>query len=212
MNRTIQSLIILTAAWTYSAFSSAADTGWIVGGGIGKSRFTLKPPSEYHEDEDDKISQSASSIAYEAFVGYKFNPYISAELGYLDLGEYKISGSSGDVSANASARVSGQTLTAIWSYPINKQWRVFARTGLLAGTARTSASVTRADASTTTYSQNQQSGILPVWGIGIAYALGDQWEIRGQYQDIGAAKVAESSGARVKLKDDLWSLNIAYGF
>lgn len=211
MNRTIQSLT-LTAALAYSAFSIAADTGWIVGGGIGKSRFTLKPPSGYSVDEAG-ISQSASSIAYEAFIGYKFNPYISAELGYLDLGEYKISASSGDLSADASARVSGQTLTAIWSYPINKQWRVFARTGLLAGTARTSASVVnRSDGSSATYSQNQQSGILPVWGIGIAYALGDQWEIRGQYQDIGAAKVAESSGTRVKLKDDLWSLNIAYGF
>lgn len=210
MNRTLQSLI-LTAALAYSAFSSAADTGWIVGGGIGKSRFTLKPPSEYAVD-DAGISQSASSLAYEAFVGYKFNPYISAELGYLDLREYKISASSGGASANASARVSGQTLSALWSYPINKQWRVFARTGLLAGTARTSAAVTRADASSTTYSQNQQSGILPVWGLGIAYGFGERWEIRGQYQDIGAAKVAESGGTRVKLKDDLWSLNIAYGF
>jgi OOP family OmpA-OmpF porin len=204
----INKSIALASFLACPVLASAADSNWSVGGGLGQSRFTLKPPAEYSLAG---TSESDSSLAYDFFVGYKINPYIALEGGYLNLGEYKISGTKGDSSAQASAKVSGLTLAALWKYPINDQWSVFARTGLMAGTAKTSASVNTPSESSS-YSQNSHSGVLPIWGLGVGYAVSKQWEVRAQYQDIGASKIAEGAGKSVKLRNDLWSLSLAYQF
>jgi OOP family OmpA-OmpF porin len=200
--------IIVVSATLFSLVASAADNNWVVGGGLGQSIFKLKTPAEYSVSG---ASETAKSTAYDFFIGYKINTYIAVEAGYLNLGEYKISGSRGNSSAQASAKVSGVTLAALWKYPLNDQWTVFARTGLIAGTAKTSVTVNNPP-NASSYNQDNSSGVLPVWGLGVAYALNQEWEVRGQYQDIGATKVAEGAGSQVKLRDELWSLSLAYQF
>lgn len=203
----IMAKLACVAVWALATHAVAGDT-WYVGGDLGQSRFTAKPPSGYSLDG---ISQSRSSTAFELFAGYKVNPYIAVELGYLDLGKYRVSGERGIDSANASAKASGFTLAALWKYPINEQWSVFARTGMLVGSAKTELFVSNPPKSAT-YTQKNYSGVLPVLGLGVAYAIDKQWELRAQYQDIGATSVAEYAGSRVKLKDSLWSLGLSYAF
>ncbi|MEI7430414.1 MAG: outer membrane beta-barrel protein, partial [Betaproteobacteria bacterium] len=178
-------LIIGFSVLFYSIMASAADSNWVIGGGLGQSIFKLNAPAGYSVSG---ASETAKSTAYDFFIGYKINTYIAVEAGYLNLGEYKISGSRGNSSAQASAKISGVTLAALWKYPLNDQWSVFARTGLIAGTAKTSVTVNNPP-NASSYNQDNNSGVLPVWGLGVGYAINKEWEVRGQYQDIGATKV-----------------------
>ena len=205
--KTALNVSLLLAALTCTAAANAAD-GWFVGGDLGQSRFTLKPPGGYSLSG---TTQNATSTAYDLHVGYNFNRYVGVEAGYLDLGEYSISATQGSASARAKARASGVTLAALWKLPLNEQWSVFLRTGVLAGSAKTDLSISNPPDSAS-YSQTNYSGILPVLGVGATYAISKQWEVRAQYQDIGATKVAESAGTRIKLKDALWTLGVTYGF
>ena len=84
---------------------SAADNerGFYLGGGVGQ--FNLKLDDV--DQTDDAIERlDDDDTAWKAFVGYRFNPFLSLEAAYVDFGRpsdrFETSGSGGDFSADVS--------------------------------------------------------------------------------------------------------------
>jgi hypothetical protein len=84
---------------------SAADNerGFYLGGGVGQ--FNLKLDDV--DQTDDAIERlDDDDTAWKAFVGYRFNPFLSLEAAYVDFGRpsdrFETSGSGGDFSADIS--------------------------------------------------------------------------------------------------------------
>lgn len=186
-----------------TAFSSAQaqESNWYVGGEIGRSDFSLKLPSGYSTSSPG-VSQDKTDTAFGALIGYKATSYLNLEAGYLDLGKYKLN-VDGD---HGSAKINGLTLSALWKLQVSPQWALFAKTGIMASRAKGEVQTTGAS-----YSQTKSS-VVPVIGIGIDYAIDRNWTIRGQYQDIGAAKLVEQMGTSIKMHDQVLSFGVNYNF
>lgn len=191
-------LLIAAPSMSFAQHSSS----WYVGGEFGQSDFSLKLPGGYSAS-DPSVQQDKRDNSYAIYAGYSFNSYVSAEVGYIDLGQYSVKTTSGD---SASAKLQGLTINAIWKLPLNSQWTVFAKTGLVSTHASAEARVSGIG-----YSQSR-SVWEPVIGVGVDFALDKHWTLRGQYQDVGAASVAEAVGEKVKLSDSLLSFGVVYGF
>jgi OmpA-OmpF porin, OOP family len=194
--------------------SAEERPSWYVGADLGRSSYTLKLPGEYNlsslNTTNSSYSEKRNSTGVDAFVGYRINTYVAVEAGYVDLGKYtlKINDLNSSDYATGTAKVSGVSLSALWQLPVNEQWTVFARTGLMKANGKVDVD---ANFTTETYSQNV-SGVVPIIGLGIAYAINNQWQVRAQYQDIGSASIAKAAGKTLKIHDDFLSVGLSYGF
>ncbi|MFZ5583947.1 MAG: outer membrane beta-barrel protein [Pseudomonadota bacterium] len=186
-----------------AAFSSAQaqESNWYVGGEVGRSDFSLKLPNGYTTSSPG-VSQDKTDTAFGALVGYKATSYLNLEAGYLDLGKYKVSVDG----EHGSAKISGFTLNALWKLQVSPQWTLFAKTGIMAARAKGEVQTTGAS-----YSEKKNS-VVPVIGIGVDYAVDRNWTVRGQYQDIGAAKLVEEMGSSIKMHDKVLSFGVNYNF
>jgi hypothetical protein len=86
-----------------TALSADNDSGFYIGGGVGQFNVQIDDVDDTNNalerlDDDD--------TAWKAFGGYRFNPYLSLELAYIDFGNpngrASASGSSGDYSVDLS--------------------------------------------------------------------------------------------------------------
>ena len=110
--------------------ASAADSGFYLGADGGWIRYpdhvTLGPTTLVDP------AGNASGISWDLTAGFRFNPYVSLELGYVDLGRYDYqgtgpaSGSFGSVSYVAK----GETLAAVGTLPLGR-WVLLAKAGVL---------------------------------------------------------------------------------
>ena len=87
--------------------------GWYIGAGIGQGSVDFpNVPASLSADEKDTV--------YQVRVGYRFHPNLGVELGYYDMGEYSVSGGSGDnrITAGADARSLG--LSLVGTIPLDR--------------------------------------------------------------------------------------------
>ena len=118
--------------------------GWYIGGQLGQATTSISE-GELNQSATDAglIAQSIdledSGFAYSLFAGYKFNQYVSAELGYLDLGNREVSftGESHELPNFYQAvadiypeTATGFSLSGVASYPITPKWSVSGKLGL----------------------------------------------------------------------------------
>ena len=99
MNRVIATatLLALTGAWSGAHAADGNDRGFYVGAGVGQFNVKIDDIDQTDEaierlDDDDN--------SWKLFGGYRFNPYLSLEVAYIDFGapedRFEASGSSGD--------------------------------------------------------------------------------------------------------------------
>ncbi len=99
MNRVIATatLLALTGAWSGAQAADGNDRGFYVGAGVGQFNVKIDDIDQTDEaierlDDDDN--------SWKLFGGYRFNPYLSLEVAYIDFGapedRFEASGSSGD--------------------------------------------------------------------------------------------------------------------
>jgi Outer membrane protein beta-barrel domain len=103
MNRLVAAATLLALSGTWTAANAENDSGFYLGGGVGQ--FNVKVDDV--DDTDDAIERlDDDDTSWKAFVGYRFNPYLSLEAAYIDFGgpsdRIEGSGSSGDYKVEAS--------------------------------------------------------------------------------------------------------------
>jgi OmpA-OmpF porin, OOP family len=106
MNRTIIAAATAAALSIGTAYAQSADDndeGLYIGGGVGQFNIEI--------DGIDGIDEAVerlddSDTAWQAFIGWRLNPYFSLQLAYIDFGgpedSFSTSGSSGDFRAELS--------------------------------------------------------------------------------------------------------------
>ena len=130
---------------------AADDGGVYVGAGVGSMGV-------------DVGGFSGDDVGYKVFGGWMFNPYIGAELEYLDGGTAEDRGVEIDVSGfNASLR---------GAYPISEQFSVFAKVGMLFWDADVSSSGI----------SGSDDGEDFSWGVGLGFDFSDNLGVTLEYQ------------------------------
>lgn len=109
---------------------------------------------------------------YKGYIGYKFSRFISAELGYTDLGSY--SGALGGVTVDADADVVTGMLVA--TLPASPKLEFFVK----AGASDWNTTVVVTDMMVTTAVRD--SGTDFAYGGGISYRIGQRIGIRGEWE------------------------------
>jgi opacity protein-like surface antigen len=85
MNFILRKALIATACVGFALPTIAADIepGWYLGGGIGEFNVEIDDVDDIEETVD---RYDTDDTAYRAFVGYRVNPYLAAEVAYINLG------------------------------------------------------------------------------------------------------------------------------
>jgi hypothetical protein len=115
MNRILVAATLM-ALGTGSAFAqSENDAGFYVGGGVGQFNIDIDGVDGIDEaverlDDDD--------TAWQAFVGWRFNQYISLQAAYVDLGRPQDDFSTAGSSGNYQAELSGFAPAVIGTLPL----------------------------------------------------------------------------------------------
>ena len=135
-SKTVGTLGLVGCAVIISPLAMAGDSGWYMGGNIGKSAATI-------DDErinngllgggfaTTSITNDNRNTGYKFFGGYKFNKDFALEGGYFDLGKFGFSATTlpaGILSSNI--KLDGMNLDVVGFLPMTEKFSVLGRIGL----------------------------------------------------------------------------------
>jgi len=152
-------------------------------------------------------SDSGSDNKWRLQGGYRFNPYVAVEAGYIDFGKSKYSASYSGGTAQGSLKAGGVDVAALLSLPVNDSLSVFGKAGMVAAkvdstlAAGAPAAAASGDASTHV--------VRPLLGVGALYKLTDNVDLRADYDHVSGLGKSNKTG---KMDANLFSLGIAYNF
>jgi opacity protein-like surface antigen len=157
-------IALFTALALVAGSAVAADSGFYVGAGMGYSKMNVNESKltnsldAFLEDTGFFVGSENSdqySTPYSIFVGYKFMPYLAAEVAYLDMGSsnYKarLDYDTGDGIITNVGKVTGDwhatgwPVSALGIWPINETWSVFGRLGIFMGDMKATAKAVASD-------------------------------------------------------------------
>lgn len=134
-----------------------------------------------------------SSIGIKVFGGARFNEYLALELGYLDLGKFKVKYNGGGAgTAELDYQVSGFAVSGIGSFPVTQDFSIFARVGAFSSTAKLSLANATANiaanlaaAGITAGSSDTAHATKLMYGAGVQYDFTQDFSGRVEYENFG---------------------------
>jgi OmpA-OmpF porin, OOP family len=133
-------------------------TGFYVGGAIGGSTTDVDAGSLAAVGFTTR-STDDSDFSWNLSAGYKFTQNWAVELGYVDLGTFGASGTFGGAPASVSADVTGWTVSAVGTLPLNDMFSLYGKLGFIRSKSKGSASVAGALGSATSNETDFTVGI-----------------------------------------------------
>jgi len=177
----------LVALGLVAAPAFAADTGPYIGAGVGQFNVQL-----------DDLDFDEGDVGFKIFGGYNFLKWLGAEVAYIDGGTAEDKYSDPDLgSAKVGIDVSAFTLAGVGTLPIGDMFELYGKLGMAFwdGDLRVSASGLICDelaAEGLPCSETgSESGEDFYWGIGAGVNLGENFNVRVEYEafQIGADDV-----------------------
>jgi hypothetical protein len=198
--RMASGLAILVASVACAPAAIAQETpkpwhGLYVGGGGTYSNVSVEVGNCYdcyywwgdypYYDEGD------GDYSYSVHMGYRFNPWIAAELTYVDGGQigwdedYVFMPELGGYYRNEvefSAKV--PELTVLGILPFAQRWEIYARGGAAFWDATSNQKLTNLKTGEVIYRETDDDGLNFVFGIGIGFSFLDNLHTRLEYQAV----------------------------
>lgn len=186
--------VVAIAVLLSASVHAAADTplGFYVGAGVGWGNVSVEDDDYYHSccnyygtDWDD----GEEDVGFGAHIGYRFQPYFAAELGYLDagkpewdhrdvfvpdLGDYADTYISLDVQA---AQLSGLAIL-----PFAQAWELYARFGVAYWWADAEQAVYPLFDDVYYARSVDDEGASFLFGIGVGASPAPRWNVRFEFQ------------------------------
>jgi OmpA-OmpF porin, OOP family len=207
VQRAIRAIVCgVCAATALPAVAAETKAGFYLGLSAGESSFDIEKSELDDVVLDAFFSQGIpvtsgsskfedSDTALSLFAGYRFNPYIAVEAGYIDLGaaEYRSTGTvnppgpivSAPIAVDIDVESKGFTLGALGSLPLGEVVDLHGHLGFLFAT--TDLSVT-ARSTSTSASTEELDSIGGFYGVGVGVNLGAHWSLSldwTRYDNVG---------------------------
>jgi hypothetical protein len=173
-----KSMYVPLAALAVAHAAAADDSGWYVGAGVGAA----DTANNVHLGVPDvpllsgKTDGNETSWGFAA--GYRFNPYLAFELGYVDLGEIEADVVDATALTDAGASVgfsaAGATFAMIGTFPMAK-WELYLKAGVFFSSPVLEYSGSLAGEDFRARITNDSND--PLYGIGVKYALSEHLQI-----------------------------------
>jgi OOP family OmpA-OmpF porin len=134
---------------------SFADSGWYVGGSLGKT---------YVDENIDGIQFTADGTSFRLSGGYEFNDYFGVEASYLDLGTLKDTVDVGGQMIPVAATAYGYSLAATGRMPMGQRFAAKGRVGYYFSEGQTTIEG---------ITEDDPSEKNPFVGLGLAFSLAE---------------------------------------
>jgi opacity protein-like surface antigen len=179
---------------TVAPASAQTPAGFYVGGGVGWANVSVEDDDSYDYydccyDYDYDYDSGEEDVGFGAHIGYRFNPYFAAELGYLDAGkphwdhrDVYVRDLDDFADTEVDLEVKAAQLSVLAILPFGGIWEAYARIG---------ASFWRADAEQAVYPlfddvyytrSIDDEGTNFLFGIGIGASPTPSWHMRLEFQ------------------------------
>lgn len=168
MNIPIKKVLIVALAATFSGIAmpslAYAEPGITLGLDYGRAEARKFCSNVADCNSDD------GSLKGE--IGFEFNDYFSAELGYTSLGTLF---DSNDNQFQASQESSAISLSGIGTYAVNDRFGLYGRLGVAQYETDSTGTVAGVPV-------EDQDGVSPLWGLGVRVGLSDNFALRAEFQ------------------------------
>jgi OmpA-OmpF porin, OOP family len=157
----------------------APEQGLYVGVGIGQAEYDACGSVAGFGGTCDESDQS-----YKLFVGYDFNRNFAAEIGYVDLGGVRATGTVGAIAATVETDVNGFELVGVGKFPITQNFSLIGKLGVL----RWDADARVSGAGLT--GGGSDTGTDVTFGFGLRYTLTRSIGLQAdwqRYRDVGSS-------------------------
>jgi OOP family OmpA-OmpF porin len=183
---------------------AGAKTPFYIGGGAGWAKLDLNQ-GDFPTSGTLNLGAAVGTVAFsstrdedsfgwKAFAGWRFNPYLAVEGGYVGLGranlQYTIPGFAG--SADVKVTDSAWTLAAVGSYPFGQGFSVLGKLGAAFHYTKTDLNVSVPGAAAGATVSDRRTGFL--WGVGAGYDFNPNLGVRVEYENFGTAGESENTG------------------
>ncbi len=139
--------------------------------------------------------------------GYRFNPNLAVELGYIDFGKATYNAGYASGSAQGSVKAGGLDAAALLILPLNHGFSVFGKAGLVAANVKSDLS---AGAPASAAGGNSSANVVrPLIGAGLAYKLTENVDLRADFDHVDGLGQSDKTG---KIGANMFSLGAAYNF
>ena len=138
--------------------------------------------------------------------GYKFNPNLAIEGGYIDLGQANYKANFAGGSANATEKAGGFDLAVLGMYPITDSLSVFAKGGVIVAKVDTKLNSAVLPA---VYVSDSSTEVRPLAGAGFTYGVIKNVDLRFDYDHVFGIG---NSSKGVSMDDNIVSAGISYSF
>jgi OmpA-OmpF porin, OOP family len=185
--------------------SMAGESGWFVGMSLGRnnSNLTTDAPGIQSTNQEER------DAGYKLWGGYRFTPYLGAELGLLDMGKTSNAGTSACVTtpcaANYSQQIKSRALQMVGtgSLPLGNKIGVFGKLGATYSNTENNCVV-----GSFTCGSNSRSADL-TYGLGLSYDLAKNFNIRSEWERMRLGDQSRlGDGGRV----DFFTIGAGYRF
>jgi hypothetical protein len=174
----------------------AAEPGFYLSAAVGRTEESPEsigtnialgfPPTAIFHIDPDRVDVDESDVAWSVAVGYRINPYLAAEVEYIDFGTTDISehyalGPLGspplpsEFTRNYSSKVTGPALSILGSLPVGKAFEVFLRAGVLFADREFEFPLS-------TGLDDKFASNVWLAGAGVGWSFASRWTIRAEYQ------------------------------
>jgi OmpA-OmpF porin, OOP family len=152
---------------------------------------------------DYESSLDDTDMGFGLQIGYRFNSYVAAEVGYVDLGEglYEANMTVTDgfevapVEVSARVKSSGPTAAVLGMLPLGERFDVHAKAGLLFADTRLRSRVRDVSfAENVLHDESRASEAERFFGVGGTWNINDSYSVRFEYQrylDLGSDDTGE---------------------
>lgn len=152
-------------------------------------------------------SDSGSDTKWRLQGGYRFNPYLAVEAGYIDFGKAKYQASYTGGSAQGSLKAGGVDMAVLGSLPVNDSLSVFGKVGVV--DAKVESSLTASAPAALASGSDSVYSIKPLLGVGAIYKLTQNVDLRGDYDYVGGLGTSSKTG---QMDASMFSVGVAYNF
>ncbi|EOJ8665860.1 porin OmpA [Providencia stuartii] len=201
MKKTAIAVAVAVAAFATVAQAAPKDNTWYTGAKLGWSHY--EDTSFTPVDRENTVGKSTDRDTFGAgaYAGYQYNQYMGFELGYDWFGKmkYKGAGNNGDLKSM------GVSLTTKLSYPVMDDLDVYTRLGGMVWRTDVKAHQTGEER----YKEND-TGVSPVYALGVEYAITPNWATRLDYQWV--SNIGDNDNLGVRPDNGMLSVGLAYRF
>ncbi|HEY2336440.1 MAG TPA: outer membrane beta-barrel protein [Burkholderiales bacterium] len=174
------------------------DSGWLVGGSIGQSKFKTDCSGASCDDTD---------TAFRVFGGYMFNKNWGAELGYADLGKLTATGTVTGVSVTADRKSTAWDLVAVGMLPFAEKFNGYAKVGMYMADTKLSGTASAFGATASSSSSKSNSDLT--YTLGLGYDFNKNLGVRAEWQKYSKVGSDDVGG---KGDIDVYGVGVVYRF